>query len=147
MPTISRLFDSRAQAARVAGDLVAAGIPRVQIAVIGPYNDEVGSLWISALGAILGAAAGGLACLSAVAAHGIGPLAASVLATAVAGAVCGGVACGLLGTFTMTAVKTDDRSRAEGILLVTAHVDENETDIAQAVLGGCAPTTYVAEAA
>jgi hypothetical protein len=147
MPTISRLFDSHAQAARVAGDLVAAGIPRVQIAIIGPYNDEVGSLWASALGAILGAAAGGLVCLSAVAAHGIGPLAASVLATAVAGAVCGGVAGGLLGTFTMTAVKTDERSGAEGIVLVTAHVDEHETDIAQAVLGDSAPTTFVAEAA
>ena len=89
MPTISRLFDSHAQAARVASDLVAAGIPRVQIVVIGPYNDEVGSLWVSALGAILGAAAGGLACLSAVAAHGIG--AASVWATVVAGAACGGI--------------------------------------------------------
>lgn len=148
MPTISRLFDSHAQAARVAGDLVAAGIPRVQIAVIGPYNDEVGSLWASALGAILGAAAGGLACLSAAAAHGIStPLAASVWATATAGAVCGGVAGGLLGTFTTTTATTDDRSRAEGIVLVTAHVDENETDIAQAVLDGSAPRTFVAEAA
>ncbi|TIN31593.1 MAG: hypothetical protein E5Y31_01645, partial [Mesorhizobium sp.] len=66
-----------------------------------------------------------MACLSAVAVHGIS--AASVWATAVAGAVCGGIAGGLLGTFTMTAVKTDDSSRAEGIVLVTAHVDENET--------------------
>ncbi|KRB15059.1 hypothetical protein ASD99_11860 [Mesorhizobium sp. Root695] len=147
MPTISRLFDSHAQAARVASDLVAAGIPRVQIAIIGPYNDEVGSLWISALGVILGAAAGGLACLSAVAAHGISPLAASVWATVVAGGACGGVAGGLLGTFPMTAVKTDDRSNTEGIVLVTAHVDGNETDIAQAMLDGCAPTTFVAEAA
>jgi hypothetical protein len=147
MPTISGLFDSQAEAARVARDLVAAGIPRVQIAIIGPYSDEAGSLWASALGSILGAAAGGLTCLMAVAAHGIGPLAASVWAIAVAGAGCGGVAGGLLGTFTMTAVTTDDRSRAEGIVLVTAHVDENETDIAKAVLGGSAPTTFVAEAA
>jgi hypothetical protein len=87
-----------------------------------------------------------LACLS-VAAHGISPLAASIWAIAVAGAGCGGVAGGLLGTVTMTAVTTDDRSRAEGIVLVTAHVDENETDIAKAVLGGSAPTTFVAEAA
>jgi hypothetical protein len=146
MPTISGLFDSQAEAARVACDLVAAGIPRVQIAIIGPYSDEAGSLWASALGSILGAAAGGLACLS-VAAHGISPLAASIWAIAVAGAGCGGVAGGLLGTVTMTAVTTDDRSRAEGIVLVTAQVDENETDIAKAVLGGSAPTTFVAEAA
>ncbi|MFC3322136.1 hypothetical protein [Mesorhizobium cantuariense] len=147
MPTISRLFDSHAQAARVAGNLMAAGIPRVQIAVIGPYRDEAGSLWAPALGSILGAVVGGLACLSAVAVHGINSLAAELSATAVAGAVFGGVAGGLLGTFTTTAVKTDDRSRAEGIVLVTAYVNENETDIAQAVLGGCAPPTFVAEAA
>ncbi|MER8574440.1 hypothetical protein NKG99_23410 [Mesorhizobium sp. M1409] len=146
MPTISRLFDSHAEAARVAGDLVAAGIPRVQIAIIGPYRDEAGTLLVSALGSVLGGVASGLACLSAVAAHGINPLAASVWATAAAGAICGGVAGGLFATFTTTAAKTDDRG-TEGIVLVTAHVDENETDIAQAVFGGCPPTTFVAEAA
>lgn len=147
MPTISRLFESHAEAARVAGDLSGAGVPRVQIAIIGPYRDEAGSLWAPALGSILGAAAGGLACLSAVAIDAINPLAASAWATTVAGAVCGSVAGGLLGRFTMTAVEADDRSSAEGIILVTAYVDENAADIAQAVLGGCAPTAFVAEAA
>lgn len=147
MRTISRLFDSHAEAARVAGDLVTAGIPRVQIAVIGPYNDEVGSLWASRPAPILGAAAGVLAYLIAVAVHGIDPLAAGLLATALVGAFCGGVAGGLLGTFTTFAVKPDDPSVAQGIILVTAHVDDDETDIAQAVLGDCAPTTLIAEAA
>jgi hypothetical protein len=144
MRTISRLFDSHTEAVRVASDLVAAGIPRVQIAIIGPYNDAAGFPRASVLGAVLGAAAGGLACLSAVAAHGINPFAASVLAT---GAVCGGVAGGLIGTFTMAATQADDRSVTEGVVLVTAHVDENATDIAQAVLSGCPQRTFVAEAA
>ncbi|MER9349123.1 hypothetical protein [Mesorhizobium sp. M0227] len=147
MPTISRLFDSPADAARVASDLVAAGIPRVQIAIIGPYNDEAGSLRVSALGSLFGAAAGGLVCLSAVAAYGINPVAAGVLPTAVAGAFCGGVAGGLFGTFAIAAIKADDQEVAEGVVLVTAHVDENEADIAQTVLGGRPPSTLVAEAA
>lgn len=146
MPTISRLFDSHADATRVASNLVAAGIPRVQIAIIGPYNDETGSVWVSALGSVLGAAAGGLACLSVVAAVGINPVAASVLPTAVAGAVCGGVAGGLFGTFALHAMKADDQDVAEGVVLVTAHVDENDAEIAQTVLGG-PPSTLVAEAA
>ncbi|WP_245477222.1 hypothetical protein, partial [Mesorhizobium sp. M7A.F.Ca.US.006.01.2.1] len=98
-------------------------------------------------GSLLGAAAGVLACLSAVAAHGINPLAASVLPAAVAGAVCGGVAGGLFGTFAMAAMKADDQDVAEGVVLVMAHVDENDADIAQTVLGGCSPSTFVAEAA
>ncbi|ESZ29729.1 MULTISPECIES: hypothetical protein [unclassified Mesorhizobium] len=146
MPTICRLFDSPVDAARVASDLVAAGIPRVQIAIIGPYNDEAGSLRVSALGSLFGAAAGGLVCLSAVAAYGINPVAAGVLPTAVAGAVCGGVA-GLFGTFATAAIKADDQEVAEGVVLVTAHVDENDADIAQTVLGGCPPSRFVAEAA
>ncbi|RWO50404.1 MAG: hypothetical protein EOS12_00150 [Mesorhizobium sp.] len=67
--------------------------------------------------------------------------------TAVAGAVCGGVAGGLLGTFAMTAIEADGQDVAEGVVLVMAHVDENDADIAQTVLGGCPPSTFVAEAA
>lgn len=99
------------------------------------------------MGSLLGAAAGVLACLSAVAAYGTNPVAASVLPAAVAGAVCGGVAGGLLGTFAMTAIEADGQDVAEGVVLVTAHVDENDADIAQAVLGGRPPSTFVAEAA
>ncbi|RUW62487.1 hypothetical protein EOA16_08935 [Mesorhizobium sp. M7A.F.Ca.US.008.03.1.1] len=69
------------------------------------------------------------------------------MSTAMAGAVCGGVAGGLFGTFAMAAIKADDKEVAEGVVLVTAHVDENDADIAQTVLGGCPPSTFVAEAA
>ncbi|TIN91348.1 MAG: hypothetical protein E5Y06_28245 [Mesorhizobium sp.] len=143
MPTISRLFDSHAEAARITGALVAAGVPRVQIAVIGPYHDEVGVLKTPSV--LLGAVAGASACLGAVAVLGINPLPAGLPAAALIGAICGGGAGALLGTFVTT---PDDRSVAEGIVLVTAHVDENEADIAQAVLGGGASGTgYVAKAA
>ncbi|TPK95035.1 hypothetical protein FJ934_12980 [Mesorhizobium sp. B2-4-12] len=146
MQTISRLFDSHGEAARVAGDLVAAGIPCVRIAIIGPYHDEIGILRTPAV--ILGAVAGVLACLSAVAVYGVSSLPAGLSATAMIGALCGGGAGALLGAFVPTAKRPDDRSAAEGIVLVTAHVDETETDIAQAVLGGCAPLdSFVAEAA
>ena len=139
MRTISKLFDSHAEAARVAGDLVAVGVPRVQIAIIGPYQDEIGILRSPCV--ILGAVGAMLAGLSAMIAYG------GLSATALICAVCGGGGGGLLGACIAAATKLDDRSSAERIVLVTAHVDDHETDIAQAVLGGCAPTAFIAEAA
>lgn len=144
MPTISKLFDSHAEAARIAGDLVAVGVPRVQIAIIGPYQDEVE--FLRTPGVLLGAVGAVLACLSAMIVYGADPLPAGLSATALICTICGGGAGGLLGAFITTAAP-NDRSVAEGIVLVTAHVDENETDIAQAVLGGCPPTALIAEAA
>ncbi|BAB54031.1 mll7603 [Mesorhizobium japonicum MAFF 303099] len=143
MRTISKLFDSRAEASRVAGELMAVGIPRVQIAIIGPYQDELAVLRSPSV--ILGTVGAALACLSAMAVYGVSSLPAGLPATALVCAVCGGG--GLLGAFMTTAAKSDERSVAEGIVLVTAHVDENGTGIAQAVLGGCAPTAFIAEAA
>ena len=88
-----------------------------------------------------------MACMSALVVHAASSLPAGLPATALVCAVCGGGAGGLLGAFMTTAARSDDRSVAEGIVLVTAHVDENETGIAQAVLGGCDPTAFIAEAA
>jgi hypothetical protein len=144
MPTISKLFDSHAEAARIAGELVAVGVPRVQIAVIGPYQDEVGVLRSPCV--ILGAVGATLACLSAMAVFGVSSVPAGLPVTALVCAVCGGGAGGLLGAF-ITPAMPNDWSVAEGIVLVTAHVGEKDTDIAQAVLGGCAPTAFIAEAA
>lgn len=79
--------------------------------------------------------------------YGLNSLQAGLPATAVICAVCGGAG-GLLGSFIKTAAKPDDRSVAEGIVLVTAHVDENKSDIAQTVLRGDAPMAgLVAETA
>ena len=145
MRTISKLFDSHAEAAQIAGELVAVGVPRVQVAIIGPYQDELTVLRSPSV--ILCAVGAALACLSALAIYGVSSVPAGLPATALVCAVCGGGAGGLLGAFLTTAARSDDRSVAEGIVLVTAHVDENETGIAQAVLGGCAPTAFIAEAA
>ena len=145
MRTISRLFDSQAEAGRVAGELVAAGVPHVQIAIIGPYQDEVGVL--KSPGVILGLVGAALACLGAMAVYGITSLQVGLPATAVICAVCGGAG-GLIGSFITTAAQPDDRSVAEGIVLVTAHVDENKSDIAQTVLrGDAAMAGLVAETA
>ncbi|MGX5829248.1 hypothetical protein [Mesorhizobium sp. 43Arga] len=124
---------------------MAVGVPRVQIAIIGPYQDELAVLRSPSV--ILGTVGAALACLSAMAVYGVSSLPAGLPATALVCAVCGGAAGGLLGAFMTTAAKPDDPSVAEGIVLVTAHVYENETDIAQAVLGGCGPTAFIAEAA
>jgi len=144
MRTISKLFDSHAEAARVAGELVAVGVPRVQIAIIGPYKDELAVLRSPSV--ILCAVGAALACLSALAIYGVSSVPAGLPATALVCAVCGGGAGGLLGAFMTAAAKPDKRSVADGIVLVTAHVDENATDIARAVLGGRTPTA-IAEAA
>ncbi|TPK69628.1 hypothetical protein FJ546_00845 [Mesorhizobium sp. B2-4-19] len=88
-----------------------------------------------------------MACVGALAVCGVSSPPAGLPATALVCAVCGGGAGGLLGAFMTTAARSDDRTVAEGIVLVTAHVDENETGIAQAVLDGCAPTAIIAEAA
>jgi hypothetical protein len=44
MPTISRLYDYHDQAVLAVDTLQAAGIPREQISVIGPHDDEVGAV-------------------------------------------------------------------------------------------------------
>jgi len=144
MRTISKLFDSHAEAAQIAGELVAVGVPRVQVAIIGPYQDELTVLRSPSV--ILCAVGAALACLSALAIYGVSSVPAGLPATALVCAVCGGGAGGLLGAFMTAAAKPDKRSVADGIVLVTAHVDENATDIARAVLGGRTPTA-IAEAA
>ncbi|MER8810160.1 MULTISPECIES: hypothetical protein [Mesorhizobium] len=145
MPTISKLFESHAEAARIAGDLLAAGVPRVQIAIIGPYRDEIDVL--RSPGVMLAAAAGLLACLGAVAVYDINLFSTGLSAIALVSVFCGGLG-GLLGAM-VAATRTPERlSIGEGIVLVTAHVDDNAADIAQIVLGGgCSMTELAAQAA
>jgi hypothetical protein len=146
MKTISRLFDSHAQAARAVGSLQAAGIRRRQISVVGSYNDndepisiagsyddEMSALWQGpGLGAALGAAAGLLSGFSAFGAQGIDP--GGMAGMALVGAAWGGFAGGLLGAFTNFAQKSGEPKVAEGVVLVMARVDEKQAGAAQAVL-------------
>jgi hypothetical protein len=136
MRTISRLFDSHAEAAHAIGALQAAGVPRVEITVIGPYEDEVGAaLRGPGLVGALGAAFASLAGLSAFAINGVDPLGAGLLATTVVGAACGGVAGWFLGIFAEVAIRPGEPSVDQGVSLVMANVDEKQADTAQAVLG------------
>ncbi|MER9013243.1 hypothetical protein NKH91_26035 [Mesorhizobium sp. M0894] len=146
MQTISRLFDSHAQAARAVARLQAGGIRRRQISVVGSYNDndepisvagyyddEMSALWRGAgAGAALGATAGLLAGFSAFGAQGIDP--AGMTGMALVGAAWGGFGGGLLGTFANFAQKPGKPKIAEGVVLVMARVDEKQAGAAQAVL-------------
>ncbi|MBZ9798345.1 hypothetical protein [Mesorhizobium sp. ES1-4] len=139
MRTISRLFDSRVEASEAAGDLVAAGNACVKITVIGPYRDELANLGIFAP-AILGGTFSGLVCLAAFAAFGIDPHVARIVCASIAGA--------LIGWMAAAPVKQNDANSFEGIVLVTAHVDDDAIEVAQEVLNArISATPYIAEAA
>ncbi|RUU26843.1 MAG: hypothetical protein EOQ98_19910 [Mesorhizobium sp.] len=135
MRTISRLFDSRDQAARAVAALQAAGVSHEQISVIGPYDDEIGAVLRGPGGAALGAAAGLLIGLWTFGTTGIDPVGAAAGLTLVGGA-CGGFAGGLLQTL---AKKPGEPNLVQGVILVMAHVDENQADTAQAALGSPVP--------
>jgi hypothetical protein len=118
MRTISRLFDSHAQAARAVAALQAAGLPREQISVIGsyndngeqicvvgPYTDEMSAVWRGpGAGVVLGAAAGLLAGVGAFGGAGTGPVGAAA-GLALVGAAWGGFVGGLIGTLADLAKK------------------------------------------
>ncbi|MER8479484.1 hypothetical protein NKJ09_03160 [Mesorhizobium sp. M0189] len=142
MRTISRLFDSHDQAARAVETLQAAGIARQEISVIGPYDDEIGAvLRDPGTGTVLGAAAGLLAGLGAFDMPGIDPLGAGWLASALVGAVLGGVAGRLFATLSRIGKQPGQPDAAQGVILVLAHVDERQADTAQAVLGASVQAT------
>lgn len=109
---------------------MAAGIARVRIAVIGPYRDEVAGLGI-APAAILTAIFSG----SALVAFLINPYGAGLSPTALAALACASVAGGLIGSVAAAAGRLVDVDPVEGIVLVTAHVNDAEIEIALAALG------------
>jgi hypothetical protein len=134
MRTISRLFDSRDQAARAVAALQAAGVPHEQISVIGPYDDEIGAVLRGPGGAAIGAAAGllvGLGAFGATATDPVGAAAGMVLV----GAACGGFAGKLLQASADLAKKPGEPNVAQGVIFVMVRVDEKQADTAQAALG------------
>ncbi|RWO58981.1 hypothetical protein [Mesorhizobium sp.] len=133
MRTISRLFDSRDQAARAVAALQAAGVSQEQISVIGPYDDEIRAVLRGPGGAALGAAAGLLIGLGAFEATGIDPVGAVAGLTLVGGA-CGGLAGGLLQASADVARQPGEPNVEQGVIFVMVQVNENQADAAQAVL-------------
>lgn len=140
MRTISRLFDSRDQAARAVAALQAAGISHEQISVIGPYEDEIGAALRGPGGAAIGAVAGLLVGLSAFGTTGVDPVGAAA-GMVLVGAACGGFAGGLLQASVGRAKKPDGQNIAQAVIFVMAHVDEKQADTAQAALGNPAHIT------
>jgi len=143
--TITGLFDSYDQAARVVNDLEAAGVPHSDISIVS--NDPAhhshagsGAGTGATIGAVLGGGAGLLAGLGMLAIPGLGPVvAAGWLASTAVGAVAVGAAGGIVGALTGAGVSEDEAHvYAEGVrrggTLVTARVDESRVEIAQPIL-------------
>ncbi|RWK51331.1 hypothetical protein [Mesorhizobium sp.] len=133
MRTISRLFDSRDEAARAVAALQAAGVSHERISVIGPYDDEISAVLRGPGGAALGAAAGLSIGLGAFAATGIDPVGAVAGLTLVGGAF-GGFAGGLLQASADVAKQPGEPNVEQGVIFVMAQVDEKQAEAAQAVL-------------
>jgi len=115
--TIAHLYDSRADAEQVVGELESAGIPRNDISMIARHSDDAtstmgtdrvaddetksGAGTGATLGTVLGGGAGLLAGLGGLAIPGVGPaVAGRWLIATLAGAGVGAAAGGLLGSLT-----------------------------------------------
>jgi hypothetical protein len=159
--TITRLFDSYADAERAVAALEATGIAHDNISLVAPNADKArdhrGADGETAgeaaaddagkgavAGGVLGAAGGVLAGLGLLAIPGLGPVVAagwlvSTAVGAVAGAAAGGAAGGLVGALTHAGVSESDANvYAEGVrrggTLVSAKVNEDSAARAEAAM-------------
>ena len=150
--TISRLYDTYADAERAVTRLEAAGVPHSDISIVannadnwyGSQRDKVdrdrdgvddraeGAGAGAGIGAGIGGAAGLLAGLGLLAIPGLGPVvAAGWLASTAAGAAAGAATGGIVGALTQAGISKEDASRyAEGVrrggTLVSARVPDND---------------------
>ncbi|RTM12671.1 MAG: hypothetical protein EKK33_15400 [Bradyrhizobiaceae bacterium] len=150
--TISRLYDTYADAERAVTRLEAAGVPHSDISIVANNSDNwygsrsgkvdrdrdgvddraEGAGTGAGIGAGLGGAAGLLAGLGLLAIPGLGPVvAAGWLASMAVGAAAGAATGGIIGALTEAGVSREDASRyAEGVrrggTLVTARVPDQD---------------------
>ncbi|WP_375159372.1 hypothetical protein [Bradyrhizobium sp. RDT46] len=150
--TISRLYDSYADAERAVTRLEAAGVPHSDISIVANNSDNwygsrsgkvdrdrdgvddraEGAGTGAGIGAGLGGAAGLLAGLGLLAIPGLGPVvAAGWLASMAAGAAAGAATGGIVGALTEAGVSKEEASRyAEGVrrggTLVSARVPDQD---------------------
>jgi hypothetical protein len=160
--TITRLFDTRADAEAAVGRLEDMGIPHHDLSIVahggttvagetrsfkdgdGHSDTAEGAGKGAGTGAVIGGGAGLLAGLGLLAIPGVGPVVAagwlaSTLVGAAGGAVVGGAAGGLLGALKDAGVTEEDAHvYAEGVrrggALVSARVDEADAARVQGVL-------------
>lgn len=158
--TVSRLYDSYADAKSAVSRLESAGVPHSDISIVANNSDS----WFSAssgkvdrdrdgvddraegagtgagIGAGLGGAAGLLAGLGLLAIPGLGPIvAAGWLAATAVGAAAGAATGGIVGALTEAGVSNEDASRyAEGVrrggTLVSARVPDQDRARLEALL-------------
>ena len=158
--TISRLYDTYADAERAVTRLEEAGVPHSDISIVANNSDNwygsrsgkvdrdrdgvddraEGAGTGAGIGAGVGGAAGLLAGLGLLAIPGLGPVvAAGWLASVAVGAAAGAATGGIVGALTQAGVSREDASRyAEGVrrggTLVTARVDESQRASVEQVL-------------
>jgi hypothetical protein len=175
--TITRLFDSRAQAESAIRELEAMGIPETDLSLVARHEDvegvrhsghgdadfDTGSDTAegagkgATTGGLLGGGAGLLAGLGLLAIPGLGPVVAagwlaSTAVGAAVGAVAGGATGGLLGALKDAGVPDGDAHvYAEGVrrgsTLVSARVDEVDAARVEAVFDGFSGVDAVARGA
>ena len=155
MQTVSGLYDNHTDARAAVSALEAAGISSDKISIVGRDGDgrDNNAGEGAAAGAGIGAAVGGtgglLAGLGMLAIPGVGPVVAAgwlaaTAAGAVAGAVAGGAAGGIIGSLTKEGIDEDDAHvYAEGVrrgsTLVSARVEDDEIEVAQAIIEDHSP--------
>lgn len=160
--TISRLYDSYADAQRAVTRLEAAGLPHSEISIVSNNSDNwftgdrkdrdrdgvddraEGAGKGAGIGAGLGGAAGLLAGLGLLAIPGLGPVvAAGWLASTAVGAAAGAATGGIVGALTNAGLSEDDaHAYAEGVrrggTLVTARVPDGDRARFESVLNDSA---------
>jgi len=149
MRTITRVYDTYAQARQAVTELEAAGIPAADVSLLAnkyvseKYEDvdEVSPTATGAgIGAIVGGTAGLLAGLGLIAIPGLGPVvAAGWLAATALGAAAGGAAGGLVGALTSTGEPEEHahvyaEAVRRGGTLVSVRVDESQAALVEAIL-------------
>jgi hypothetical protein len=153
MATITKLYDSFADAVSGVQTLKNAGITDSDISVVannavidrdrdGADDRTEGAATGAGVGAALGGTAGLLAGLGLLAIPGIGPVvAAGYLASTALGVAAGGTAGGLIGALTQSGVTEDDaHAYAEGVrrggVLLSANVPDNRQGELESSLSG-----------
>jgi len=149
MRTITRVYDTHAQARQAVADLEAAGIPTSDISLLANKYvsekyadvDDVSEAATGAgIGAVVGGAAGLLAGLGLLAIPGLGPVvAAGWLASTALGAAAGGAAGGLVGAL-VEAGEPEEHAQVyseavrRGGTLVSVRVDESRAGLVESIL-------------
>lgn len=154
MRTLSRVYDTYAQAREVVGGLTAAGVPDANVSLIANKHvsaehdnvDEVsGAATGAGIGAVVGGTGGLLAGLGLMAIPGVGPVvAAGWFAATLAGAAAGAAAGGIVGALADLGVSEEDAEVYSEVIrrggtLVSARVDDSMAPAAERIMDQYSP--------